>query len=249
MEHIPAPYKTYPGGKSGESVYQAIINQIPPIKVMVSLFAGNGGVERRLDMKGGLLILNDLDKEVYRRYVAIQTALPPTVQMVAYNYNGLTMMEHYTTIRNRRARQTLLFADPPYLFDSRSSQRDIYNHEWDYDTHANFLKLALKASDRGYKVAITHPSHLLYENRIGHWRKVDFESVTRAGKKFRDTLWLNYDCPMELQDYSYLGDDYRDRENIKRLVRRNIKRIMTMPVLQRNKLLYELNIATKKISI
>jgi len=239
LQHIPAPFKSYPGGKSGEQVYQTIINEIPPIKVLVSLFAGNAGVERRIDMKGGLLVLNDLDLEVFKRYQSIGTAFTVS-SLSVYNSDGLDMLQRYIDNLTAKPNQTLIFADPPYLFESRSSQRAIYNHEWDYETHVRFLLLAKKASDAGYKLAITHPTHILYENHLQGWRAVCFESMTRSGKKIRDTLWLNYEQPAQLQDYRYWGNDYRERENFRRRVSRNVKKIFAMPEIERNCLIEEL---------
>lgn len=241
MEHIPAPYQTYPGGKSGEGVYQTVINEVPPIKVLVSLFAGNAGIERRIDMKGGLVVLNDIDEEVYRRYCEIERYPPNGVLMAPYNFDGLELLTQYLHKKDKRPGQTLIFADPPYLFESRSSQRDIYNHEWDYEKHVLFLKRVKEVSARGYKMAITHPMHILYASQLENWRTVDFESMTRAGTKFRDTLWLNYPPPEALQDYRYWGGDYRKRENFKRLIKRNVKRVLEMPPIERNCLIERLN--------
>ena len=37
---------SYPGGKAGNGVYQAIINQMPPHRLYIGAFIGAGGVLR-----------------------------------------------------------------------------------------------------------------------------------------------------------------------------------------------------------
>src|SRR4051812_1634408 len=54
---------TYPGGKSGSGVYQALINLIPPHSVYVEPFLGGGAV-MRCKLPARLSIGIDLDPDV-----------------------------------------------------------------------------------------------------------------------------------------------------------------------------------------
>ena len=51
-----------------------------------------------------------------------------------------------------------------------------------------------------------------------------------------ESLWMNYPPPQELHDYRFLGDDYRERERIKRKKARWITRLLSMSNIERNAL-------------
>jgi DNA adenine methylase len=242
MEHIPAPYKRYPGGKSGNHTYKTIINQIPPIKALISLFSGNAGIERRINMRGGLLRLNDLNNEVYHRYLEIEKQVPGDILLSVSNYDGIEMLKKYIEQPVKNKSKTLIYCDPPYLFETRSSQRAIYGiHEWNYDGHVEFLKLIKQATEAGYLIAISHPNNMLYASILDAWRTIEYYTVVSSGKKMRDTLWMNYPQPEKLQHYSYIGSNYRERENKKRQLLRLSRKIQCLPDPDRNKLLDILN--------
>ena len=57
--------------------------------------------------------------------------------------------------------------------------------------------------------------------------------MTRQGKKL-ETLYFNYPYPVELQDYSFLGKDFRERERIKRKIQREINKLKNLNELERN---------------
>ena len=56
--------------------------------------------------------------------------------------------------------------------------------------------------------------------------------MTRGGHA-TEWLWMNYTEPAKLHDYRYLGDDYREREKIRRQQRRWTARLARMDRLQR----------------
>jgi hypothetical protein len=48
---------------------------------------------------------------------------------------------------------------------------------------------------------------------------------------------MNYPTPVALHDYRYLGDNFRERERIKRKANRWVAKLQNMPVLERQALL------------
>jgi len=48
---------------------------------------------------------------------------------------------------------------------------------------------------------------------------------------------MNYPNPIALHDHRYLGDDFRERERIKRKKQRWVRRLHSMPILERRALL------------
>lgn len=64
--------------------------------------------------------------------------------------------------------------------------------------------------------------------------------MTRGAVWRTEYLWMNYSEPTALHDYRYLGNDYRERENIKRKQKRWRARWQSMNRLERQAILAEL---------
>jgi hypothetical protein len=55
--------------------------------------------------------------------------------------------------------------------------------------------------------------------RSQRFTRIDYQANTRRGM-VDESLWLNFPVPNTLHDYRHLGDDYRERERIKRKIAR-----------------------------
>ncbi|MGD0781247.1 MAG: hypothetical protein ABSA30_00145 [Candidatus Aminicenantales bacterium] len=77
----------------------------------------------------------------------------------------------------------------------------------------------------------------LYATRLAGWRSIHWPEITRGGYPRDQWLWMNYPEPAELHDYSFLGENYRERENLARQKRRWCRRLAEMPRLKRLALL------------
>ena len=75
----------------------------------------------------------------------------------------------------------------------------------------------------------------LYADTLRTWRECSFQAQTRGGPRM-EYLWCNYPAPTALHDDQYLGDNFRERELIKRMKARWVKRLEKMPLLQRQAL-------------
>jgi DNA adenine methylase len=53
----------------------------------------------------------------------------------------------------------------------------------------------------------------------------------------QEWLWMNYPPPIELHDYRYLGNNFRERERLKRIKSRWVSRLDRMGDLERYALL------------
>jgi hypothetical protein len=77
----------------------------------------------------------------------------------------------------------------------------------------------------------------LYADALKDWNSTSFQAMTRAGKPATEWLWYNYPEPVALHDYGFLGENFRERERIKRKKQRWVNRLRTMDVLERRALL------------
>lgn len=253
---------SYPGGKSGGGAYQRIISQMPPHDVYCEPFLGGGAIllNKRLS---NTTFAGDLDA---RAVAAVKRALPdsPAVR------NSAATIRMELRARDRRDRTPpgiaavdvavrdalgflggrtwggagLVYCDPPYLRELRKSQGAIYEHEfWTRDQHAALLDL-LKGL--GCMVIISGYPSRFYNERLPRriWRRIEFQGWCRAGAT-TEALWLNYGPPRELHDSSYLGDDRRERERIRRKAARWVNRFESLPDLERFAILEKL--ASKKL--
>ena len=204
---------------AGSGVYQKIINQMPPHRTYIEAFAGSGAV---LHLKRAALanIAVDADASCTNK---LKCDLPDVTVICddaisvlkGYDYKGYE----------------LIYADPPYLGSTRMSKHKIYKHEMMSDDEHLELLTVLKSLP--CMVMISGYWSELYARELKDWRSISFQAMTRGGFAATEWLWMNYPEPFELHDYSFLGENFRERERIKRKKVRWAERLKSMPVLER----------------
>ena len=222
------PYKTYKGGKNGSGVYQAIINQIPPHEIFISGFAGNCGVMANKKTAAIANIVTDTDAAVVNDWKKISG-------ITAINEDAISFINCF--LSESIEQNIFIFLDPPYLMEVRSCKKNIYKKEMgDPATHLKLLQACRKIK---HPVLITHYPCSLYDNELKDWRKLDIQGRTRHGMR-TERLYMNYPQPEELHDYSFIGQNYRQREMYKRSKVNMIKKFLKMPPIERNFIISEL---------
>lgn len=216
---------TYDGGKAGFGAYQTIINQIPPHRVYVEPFLGEGAVLRN---KKPALSSIGIDKDATMLAERWRGNEITNLQLVAGD--SLLWLLSYPWQGDE-----FIYADPPYLMHTRSYQRPLYREEFaTVEQHLQLLHI-LKALP--CRVAISGYHSDLYAEELTSWRSISFKMMKRNGKQATEVLWMNYPAPLELHDYRYLGRSFRERERIKRKSQRWQDRIARLPHLERQALL------------
>ena len=127
-----------------------------------------------------------------------------------------------------------VYADPPYLFHTRKQQDRIYRHEYTVEQHVALLHTLV---DLPCPIMISGYDSQIYNHILSGWRKESIQTVTRGGTLATEVIWMNYPQPTALHDYRYLGEDYRERERIKRKKQRWQERWRTMDRLERQAIL------------
>lgn len=216
---------TYPGGKNGAGVYQAVINQLPPHRVYIEPFLGGGAI-MRLKRPAMASIGIDVDDHVFAQTDFYQCV--PYARLIIGD--GVRFLKDYDWQGDE-----LVYCDPPYLMETRSCQRPIYRHELNTIEEHRALLALLKTIPAA--IAISGYWSDLYARELAGWRSISFQTVTRGGRPATEWLWMNYPEPVELHDYRYLGGNFRERERIKRKQQRWQSRLKRMPALERYALL------------
>jgi len=127
----------------------------------------------------------------------------------------------------------LVYCDPPYLMSTRTG-RQLYRFEMTDLEHRRLLRVIRELPCR---VMISGYSSVLYARELAGWNATSFAAMTRGGTERAEWLWYNFPRPLELHDYRYLGEGFRERERIKRKKARWTAKLASMPVLERQALL------------
>lgn len=217
---------TYPGGKNGAGVYQAIINQMPPHRLYIEPFVGAGAILLHKRPAETTYIM-DLDGDVLT--ATTDEARRRGIKLGMFSQScGLACLEKAGWENS----ETLIYCDPPYVMRTRSGGR-VYKHEMTDAEHARLLAAVKRLN---CNVMLTGYDDLLYRAELGDWRRVEFISPTRGGPR-ENVLWCNFPEPASLHDYRYLGDGYRERERIRKKVGRWQSNFAALPVLERRAIL------------
>lgn len=256
----------YPGGKNGSGVYQRLISMMPPHDVYIELFLGSGAVMRRKKPADRISIAYELNAKTIADFTAAfcgdgryywdrSKDVPPGVFQFD-DGRGVPVLDVYPTsaidaLRDKYSAsspfwfvdndpsRTIIYADPPYLLETRSSKSRIYQFEmFERREHIEFLDLVAAVP---CKVMVSGYANSLYNRKLKHWRREEIPTVNRAGDKVIETVWLNFPEPFELHDYEHVGTDFRDRWRIEKKARNWTRNLFAMPAQERYAILGRLN--------
>lgn len=190
----------YLGSKAASGAFQAIIALMPPHDVYVELFAGSGVVLLRKPPAARSFAV-DLDA---RPLAAIQAARP---DVECVNADAFSFIDEFDYAGSGR---TLIYADPPYLHSTRTSAKR-YRHEL---TEADHRTLLLRLILSPAAVIVSGYPSALYDDLLASWGRCEFQAMTRGGPR-TEKLWFNFE-PSAVHWASYAGQDFTDRQRVKR---------------------------------
>lgn len=211
---------TYPGGKGGAGVYQAIINQMPPHDVYIEPFAGNASI---LKMKRPAPLANiALDADGSVASALDLWASRDAAQFTVVHGDALAWL----AARKHWSGRELVYADPPYLMATLAGGRQHYREKmWEFE-HAALLTLL---AGLPCMVMLSGYDSALYRRFLADWRVVTFTAQTRRGPA-TEYLWCNFPEPSALHDHRFVGADFRERERIGRKAKRWARMVADMPL-------------------
>jgi hypothetical protein len=200
--------KNYPGSCTASGELQKIISSIPRCDRFIEGMAGSGIVSMTVKGAAGIVV-NDIDPS------AINKIRLPVGNKENLSYEDLIDKYDYA------GPKTVFFFDPPYLLESRSSKKMLYNFNWDKKDHQKFIAKALTVKSN---CIILHYPCPLYDKAFKTWRKLCYRSMTHGGVRVK-CLYMNFKQPALLLDHRFVGKDYTDRQRIKRKVESLINRL------------------------
>lgn len=211
----------YLGSKAASGVFQKIIAEMPPHDTYIETHLGGGAVMLRkppamcnigIDVDGQTL--EDFAREHNRLYIDL-------VRADAVDY--LNNYDFY------RAGRVLIYADPPYLPETRTSAAR-YRHEYTVADHERLLA-CLKSLPKNVSVILSGYPSALYDELLTGWRQKEFQAMTRGGVR-TEKIWMNYP-EGRAYSHTFAGKDYNDRERIKRKAKRWREKFAALPHAER----------------
>lgn len=201
----------YDGGKG--VCYAQIINLMPPHTRYIESHLGGGAIMRN-KRPANEQIGVDINPHVIEKWGNIKPGICSLV-----NEDAVGFLER-TTIDN----DTLIYADPPYHPDTRRRAR-VYAHDYSTEDHERLLDCLISLP---CKVIISGYYSPLYESRLAGWSSHRFMAKTHTDMR-EEWVWFNYQKPRVLHDYRYLGQNFREREMIRRRQERLRNRVNQLP--------------------
>lgn len=230
---------TYNGGKGASGVHQQIINKMPKHRVYIETHLGSGNILRR-KKPSECTIAIEVDTAVLENFKEYFIAEDNDTASMAC---GLVKDSEAISFINGRCEEFLqgysfkgdevVYADPPYVFDTRRNKRDLYKHEYDDNDH---IKLISILESLPCFVMLSGYESKLYKKHLdlNKWHLFTFNAMTRKGVRV-EALWCNFNPDDYFKhDYQYMGENYRERERIQRKAARWVKNLEKLPVDEKN---------------
>ena len=209
----------YPGGKGGAGVFHKIIGLMPPHDTYIETHVGGGSILlNKAPAKYSIVIDADVDVARYWQGIAESGEI---AGLTAIHGDATRFLREYTFTGHE-----LVYLDPPYVLSSRRGGA-IYRHEMTDEQHAELVSLL---SSIGSAFMLSGYRNAIYDDAADRhgWRRVDFTAMTRRGPA-TESLWMNFAPPAARHDYRFLGENFRERERIKRKQARWRARLEKMP--------------------
>lgn len=224
---------SYPGGKGASGVKQKIISMMPQHTAYAELFAGVATIFKT-KRPANYNFASDVDADVARKIVAPNG-------MDEFRIECVDAFEWLDTRVDWFNKDLLVYLDPPYLPSTLSQQNgrglQKYAHKFSAECHEKLLRIITKLK---CYVMISGYDSSMYNRELcaPTWTKKTFMAQTRNGMK-EECVWMNFDpdASPERHDYRFIGDTFRERERIKKMQRRWLKKFTALAPIERNAML------------
>lgn len=210
------------GGKG--KTFQQLINLMPPHEVYIETHLGGGSVIRnKRPAKRNIGI--EIDPKVFQMWPEEEKV--PELELI--QADAVVFLKRYRFTGNE-----MVYCDPPYLRETRRNRsRKYYRYEYSVEQHLELLEVIKTIQ---CMVMISGYESELYKEILKGWHIHTFQSAVRGGVN-TEWVWMNYPEPVELHDYRFLGNNFRERERLKKRKENWVSRLKCMPVLERQALL------------
>lgn len=226
---------SYLGSKAASGVYQKIIAEMPPHDTYIETHLGGGAIMlRKPPARHNIGI--DKDEEALTNFMEREGyGQIPNLQLV--NRDAVDVLEKFFLYPPSAGNRVLLYVDPPYLHETRTSNAR-YRCEYQVADHVRLLT-CLKSLPPEIRIILSGYPSQLYEELLPSWRSKEFQAMTRGGVR-TEKIWMNYpEGPA--YSHAFAGKDYNDRHRIKRKAERWRAKYAALPPAERLAIMVALN--------
>ena len=201
---------SYFGSKAASGLFQNIIAMMPPHDTYIETHLGGGAIMKRKAPATNNIGI-DMDPKALSDF-----GCDYPVHLV----NGCA---HHFLRHHAYSGSELIYCDPPYLLETRTSRRR-YRFEYTKQDHVELLELLKSLPCR--VILSGYPSPL-YDALLGDWNSTELQVMSRGGPR-TEKLWYNYEID-RVHWATYAGKDFTDRQRIKRKAQRWAKKYQALP--------------------
>lgn len=218
---------SYLGSKAASGVFQQIIAEMPPHDTYIETHLGSGAIMLRKPpsrVSWGI----DIDPITIE---AFNQGNPDFLDEMGDSLfiDMADAIEFLKRFDFPSAGRVLVYADPPYLAETRTGNAR-YRNEYSVADHERLLSCLVSLPDNVSVILSGYPSQL-YDKQLTGWRSREFQAMTRGGVR-TEKIWMNYEKG-KAYTHKFAGKDYNDRERIKRKVRRWKAKYSALPPAER----------------
>lgn len=218
---------SYLGSKAASGVYQKIIAEMPPHDTYIETHLGGGAVMLRKPparQNWGI----DIDPETVEAFNQDNHDFLDRLADNLFIDVG-DAVEFLRSFDYTSAGRVLVYSDPPYLPETRTSSAR-YRHEYSVEEHIALLA-CLRALPENVSVILSGYPSELYDDMLSDWRSREFQAMTRGGVR-TEKIWMNY-SEGKAYSHTFAGKDYNDRYRIKRKAARWKEKFAALPQAER----------------
>ncbi len=226
---------SYLGSKAASGVYQKIIAEMPPHDTYIETHLGGGAIMlRKPPARHNIGI--DKDEEALTNFMEHEGYEQiPNLQLL--NCDAVDVLEKFFLYPPAAGNRVLLYVDPPYLHETRTSNAR-YRCEYQVADHVRLLT-CLKSLSPEIRIMLSGYPSQLYEDFLSGWRSKEFQAMTRGGVR-TEKIWMNYP-EGRAYSHAFAGKDYNDRHRIKRKAERWRAKYAALPPAERLAIMVALN--------
>ncbi|GJL39762.1 hypothetical protein TUM17577_09710 [Enterobacter asburiae] len=218
---------TYLGSKAASGVFQKIIAEMPPHDTYIETHLGGGAVMLRKPpaCRNWGIDIDPLTVEAfYQGNADFLDAVGDSLFI-----DVVDAVQFLRDFDFSSAGRVLVYADPPYLHETRTSTAR-YRNEYTVADHERLLA-CLKSLPKNASVILSGYPSALYDELLTGWRQKEFQAMTRGGVR-TEKIWMNYP-EGRAYSHTFAGKDYNDRERIKRKAKRWREKFAALPHAER----------------
>ncbi|MBZ7230048.1 DNA adenine methylase [Klebsiella michiganensis] len=226
---------SYLGSKAASGAYQKIIAEMPPHDTYIETHLGGSAVMLRKPparQNWGI----DIDQLTVEAFCQENPEFLDAVRDDLFLDVG-DAVEFLQCFDYANAGRVLIYSDPPYLHETRSSSAR-YRHEYTSVDHCRLLACLYSMPENVSVILSGYPSQLYDETLVG-WRSKEFQAMTRGGVR-TEKIWMNY-AEGRAYSHTFAGKDYNDRYRIKRKAQRWKEKFAALPASERLAIMVALN--------